>query len=333
MRTLRLLLIALMLTAVDGDVSPAQAVQATRASVETARERHQRAERERAKALGHRLSLEALPLVTSASDTTPTARRNLESALALRQTLTEQLDRIIDERDDRRALQAARRLSDAAKRQEKGGVDLAARNWAYSAEPAPEERSDYSTTLGIAWVDGDAGGVSIELQTNAPTSLAASLTQNAFGTTVTDFLRNGVALGLSLPTSGEARIATAPSISFGTRKVRDVFEFTPALSMTQRDASDSTIPASVTSADTAKAWSTPVIGVAFKALPDGPIVSDAVLTLQYQLPLYFPGDATTALGALFSDRRSEFVRGGDGRWIIAVHLLLGNRASSQPPTR
>ncbi|MBK9410289.1 MAG: hypothetical protein IPN47_20030 [Gemmatimonadetes bacterium] len=153
-----------------------------------------------------------------------------------------------------------------------------------------------------------------------------------------EYFAQNVALGIGLPTRSSRRISSGVSLGLGGVDVKQV-SFWPVLGMQQADSGDAALPQVVkTTEPTQATWSTPYFGIAFvpmnrKRLDELLARQTAVpiITVGVRLPQYYPGDAGTALAALFTSKQGKYLGAGHAALVMSVSVPLFRADSSKEP--
>jgi len=156
--------------------------------------------------------------------------------------------------------------------------------------------------------------------------------------TLKDYFSKNVSVGTAFPTNGDNKKLSAQlGLGLGGINLRAITIW-PVLNFEQTDREDGRVPTSIKEgAPDEKNWTSPIFSVAIvpfatKALEDrlraGKLVPIPVLGVR--LPYYYPGDVFTALGAVFTSKRADYVSSGKAQFIIAVSLPLLRIQPSQP---
>jgi hypothetical protein len=165
------------------------------------------------------------------------------------------------------------------------------------------------------------------------TNLIGALVGTAFdaagSNALKDYFTNNISAGPAIPTRGHHKLTS--QLGFGLGGVT-IGRFTvwPAINIDQRDSADSRVPRKLVSLKpTESSWSSPSVGIAVplgsadvivRRIKAGRIVP--IFTVGYLLPYYFPGDNFTALGALFTSKRSDYEKSGAGRLSLGISMPL-----------
>lgn len=192
-----------------------------------------------------------------------------------------------------------------------------------------------------AFAGTQRGVTAIAVSTNllgaAAGSAFSGLGADKFGSYLTD----NISVGTAVPTSGATRISADLSLGLGGATIGRWLTLWPVIQIQQLDSADARIPvrAALGNVDSHQ-WSVPSFAIAFvfgteetikKRLESGQLVVIPIVGIQ--TPYYYPGDSFTALAALFTSRRSSFVRAGPSRLSLgfAIPLLKvgGEPASGQ----
>lgn len=176
--------------------------------------------------------------------------------------------------------------------------------------------------------------VSTNLLGAAAGSAFSGLGADKFG----EYLTNNISVGTAIPASGATRISADLSLGLGGVTLGNWLTLWPVIQIQQLDSADARIPVrSALGGIDSKQWSVPSFSVGFifgteswlkKRLEAGKLVAVPIVGLQ--LPYYYPGDSFTALAALFSSRRSSYVRTGPSRvnFGLSIPLLKVGASSS-----
>jgi hypothetical protein len=106
--------------------------------------------------------------------------------------------------------------------------------------------------------------------------------------------------------------------------------FWPVLGFDQSDSSDSRVPSGLRAVQPkVGTWSTPMIAASLTWLPLDAFIAHVkaedmtpIVTVGLRFPYYYPGNTTDALGALFTDKLSNYVRNGRLQIVIGVDIPL-----------
>lgn len=235
-------------------------------------------------------------------------------------TLARETADVKDERDPRRSVQM-----------EMSGCLRAAQNATPPVSAIQTLVPDvaFTASYGRALQHGSDGGVGVN--TNALGAAAGAAFAALGSQALQDYFTNNLAVGAQIPAAGNGKISSALGLGLGGVSFGD-FAFWPALGIQEFDSGDQTLSSVLTAQNAAqKNWSQLLFGVAVPLSTHG--LSGAIericegklqpiLSVGVSLPYYFPGDAYTALGAVFSARRSEYVHLSGTRVYFSVDVPL-----------
>jgi hypothetical protein len=163
------------------------------------------------------------------------------------------------------------------------------------------------------------------------TNLLGAAVGSAFdalgSSTLKDYFSNNISIGPAVPTSGPHKISSQLGLGLGEVRIGPVTLW-PDINLEQLDTADLRVPPDVISKKPSEqSWSVPSFGLGvplgktfLERVKAGKLV--AILTFGYKVPYYFPGDSFTALGALFSTRRNDYVRRGPGTFSVGLSVPL-----------
>jgi len=170
------------------------------------------------------------------------------------------------------------------------------------------------------------------LSTNLASAAAGGIFDAMGAAPLKSFLVNNVTMDTFLPTHGPGKPSARAGLALGSVNLKwknRKITLHPALNMEQLDASDTRVPADLIRRSTSKNWSAPIfaVGIALggeahlrsRLADHGPAF---VVTAGVRLPLFFPGDAGSAVGALFTNRRSDYERSGHAAFLLGISVVL-----------
>ena len=196
---------------------------------------------------------------------------------------------------------------------------------------------DVVFTLGYELAVGKSAGTngSVSLATNL-LGAAAGAAFDAIGSTeMKNYLSSNIAAGTALPTG--PRNSLTSFVGLGLGKV-PLFGATlwPAINIEETDTADTRTPRELLSIRSdQKTWSAPEFDLGI-VLPDGFISKlgmgkiGLIPTLGIKAPHYFPGDPFTALAALFSAKRSDYVRAGKSLYTFGLVIPIYKADAPSP---
>jgi len=185
----------------------------------------------------------------------------------------------------------------------------------------------FTVSYGTAVAKGARGGVGINSNL---LGAAAGTAFDALGSKpLQDYFTNNLGVGAQIPTSGDGKLSSAIGLGLGGVTVGG-YGFWPALGLQEFDSGDQTLSALLTTQNPAqKTWSQLVFGVgvplfglsgAIERICEGRLAP--VLSVGISLPYYYPGNAYTALGAVFTSRRNDYVHVSGTRLLLAIDVPL-----------
>lgn len=192
----------------------------------------------------------------------------------------------------------------------------------------PQQFSDrvvFTVGYDHSWGKGFSSVSSFTVATNLLGAAAGSVFDAIGSESLKDYFSRNVAAGTSIP-SGSRNTLTA-QIGLGLGK-RDIWKITlwPAINFEQTDTADSRTPLDLrTRSPNQKVWSAPTfaLGIVPPALRK-PVLDRLTFIpiVGVRVPHYYPGDPFAALAALFTTKRSDFVRSGGLVYSIGISMPL-----------
>lgn len=185
----------------------------------------------------------------------------------------------------------------------------------------------FTASYGTAVTRGARGGIGVNSNL---LGAAAGAAFDALGSkTLQDYFTNNLGVGAQIPASGNGKVSAAVGLGLGAVTLGS-YGFWPALGIQEFDSGDQNLSAVLTAQNPSqKTWSQLVFGVgvplfgvpkAIKLICEGKLAP--VLSIGVSLPYYYPGDAYTALGAVFTSRRVDYIHVSGTRFLIAVDVPL-----------
>jgi len=335
--SVRLVLGGVALVALAGSPAAAQVVQAARGSVEGATEERVAGVVASATAVARAVS-SALIATPTAS---PLARQAAEDIASAARVLSEA-------RGDERMLgarfgdftRAVRRLCELPDTEAGVTVLKQAARCTPAAESAMMESVSQDPFIFVAVPDvvftvgyeyapsrGEQPAIS---STSLGTNLLGAAVGSAFNAigskSLQDYFTSNISAGLSIPSGSRTRLSGAVGVGLGGVSFRGVGLY-PALSFEQLDSADARIPGSLVQRRPKESrWSQATLGVAIaypkllQNVANGQL--GFIASVGLRLPHYFAGDPFSAVGAIFSTKRSEFERAGKSQLTFGVALPL-----------
>lgn len=188
----------------------------------------------------------------------------------------------------------------------------------------------FSAGLGSTFPLLRSRATSIDIGTNlAGSILGKALESVGLPAGFKDFLTENTAVGLGFSAHRRVGLTTSYSVGLGSADVagRAIW---PILAIQQSDTATHEINVEARTTDTLRAvWSRPYVALGFtlydratvtKRLQDDKVVP--VFTIGVQLPYLYPGDASTALAALFTEKRGKYLGAGRARLVVGVSIPL-----------
>jgi hypothetical protein len=141
-----------------------------------------------------------------------------------------------------------------------------------------------------------------------------------------NYFMNSLSAGVTIPSGSDTRMSGALGVGLGGIDFRGI-SFWPTLSFEQLDTADARVPRDlIADSPEESRWSQATIGVAIayprlvERVAGGQV--GFILTLGLRLPHYYPGDTFSAVGAVFSSKRTDFRREGRSQFTIGVAVPL-----------
>ncbi len=186
--------------------------------------------------------------------------------------------------------------------------------------------------LGLGVVGRPAGGerntIPFTVSTNLVGQVGGGIVAAVGAGELANYFKDNVVVGVAF----EGRIGKpSGQLTAGLGEVKlGRLTFWPVLGFDQADSSDTRVPRSLsTLRPTVGTWSTPMIATAFTWLPLDKIIArikaeqvTPIFTVGLRFPYYYPGSTTDALGALFSNKLSNYARTGRLQFVLSVDVPL-----------
>jgi hypothetical protein len=148
------------------------------------------------------------------------------------------------------------------------------------------------------------------------------------------YLTQNIAAGTAIPMDKSNSLTAFLGLGLGQYAIGSVTLW-PVINVEQTDTADTRTPVSLRSVKTdQKTWSAPTIGIGI-VLPEGWYKKASlgkaglIPTIGVRVPHYYPGDPFAAIAALFSTKRSEYVRAGSAVYTFGLALPLTKAAAAQ----
>lgn len=192
----------------------------------------------------------------------------------------------------------------------------------------PQQFSDrVAFTMGYdySWGTGFSSVSSFTVATNLLGAAAGSIFDALGSNSLKDYFSKNVAAGTSIP-SGSRNTLTA-QVGLGLGK-RDIWKITlwPAINFEQTDTADSRTPLELrTRNPEQKVWSAPTFAIGIVPPTFRRPILDRITLIPIigvRVPHYYPGDPFSALAALFTSKRADFVRSGRLVYTVGVSMPL-----------
>jgi hypothetical protein len=185
----------------------------------------------------------------------------------------------------------------------------------------------FTASYGTAVTRAAHGGIGVNSNLHGA---AAGAAFDALGSkTLQDYFTNNLGVGAQIPTSGNGKLSSAIGLGLGGVTLGK-YGFWPALGLQEFDSRDQTLSTVLTTQNPEqKTWSQLTFGVgvplyglsgAIERICQGRLAP--VLSVGVSLPYFYPGDAYTALGAVFTSRRNDYVHVSGTRFLVAVDVPL-----------
>jgi hypothetical protein len=171
----------------------------------------------------------------------------------------------------------------------------------------------------------DGGGVSIG------TNMLGAAVGTAFdaigSSSLQDYFKKNLSAGLTIPTGSDTRMSGALGVGLGKSVTFRDITIWPTLSFEQLDTADARVPDTLHVLGPKESrWSQPALSVAIvyprllERISDGRL--GFIGTIGIRLPHYYAGDTFSAVGALFSSKRSDFRRAGGAQFTVGIAIPL-----------
>jgi hypothetical protein len=191
--------------------------------------------------------------------------------------------------------------------------------------------SDVTFVVGVDYTTSPRADVrTVSLNTNLLGAAAGTAVGALGASALVEYFKNNVSAGVAVPVGGRSgRLTSQLGVGLGG-VTAGPFTAWPVLALDQAASVEDQVPASVVGGKPdERSWSSPVLGVAVPLVRTNALAASLarrrpvpVLSVGVRLPYYYPGDATAALGALFTSKRTDFVRAGRGHFTFGVAVPL-----------
>ena len=186
-------------------------------------------------------------------------------------------------------------------------------------------------TIGYDVAGGSRGSAQqLSLTTNLLGAVAGTAAAAVDASTLADYFQTSISAGAALPVGGGGgRLGAQLGLGLGRLSLGDV-ELWPVLAMEQVDSAARRVPTEVLArAASQEQWATPVLGIGVPLVPASRLRAHLaakrllpVLSVGARFPFYYPGNVFQAIGAVFSDGRSGFVRQGRAQFTASIGVPL-----------
>lgn len=192
----------------------------------------------------------------------------------------------------------------------------------------PQQFSDrvvFTVGYDHSWGKGFSSVSSFTVATNLLGAAAGSVFDAIGSKSLKDYFSKNVAAGTSIPSGSRNTLTAQIGLGLGKRDVWKV-TFWPAINFEQTDTADTRTPLDLrTRNPNQKIWSAPTfaLGIVPPALRK-PVLDRLTFIpiIGVRVPHYYPGDPFSALAALFTTKRSDFVRSGGLVYSIGISMPL-----------
>jgi hypothetical protein len=148
-------------------------------------------------------------------------------------------------------------------------------------------------------------------------------------TPLKDYMLNNVSAGTAIPFNGSTKLSAQITLGFGGLDLGKA-QIWPVVGLEQTDTADARTPrALVTRNPSAGNWSSPLFAVGLvpmsltktqENLGKGKLVP--IISIGLRIPYYYPNDPFSALVALFTNKRSDYVKEGKVRFEAGITIPL-----------
>jgi hypothetical protein len=192
---------------------------------------------------------------------------------------------------------------------------------------------DVLFSVGVGLVGRPARGekrtIPLSVSTNLVGQVAGTIVGAISAGELANYFKDNIVAGVALHAGKVGKPSAELTAGLGEAKLGR-FTFWPVLGFEQADTADTRLPRTLqTVRPSSGTWTMPVMAMALTWIPLGDFVkrvqSEAVtpiVTIGIRFPYFYPGNTTDALGALFGNKLSDYVREGRPQWMIAVDVPL-----------